>query len=78
MPVSPKPGQLYVMRRDDRTLVPFNTEKIKIAITKAYLAVEGGNAAASRRVHEVVDELSDYVTKAVSRYLRTGGVIRVE
>lgn len=78
LPVSPKPGQLYVMRRDDRTLVPFNTEKIKIAITKAYLAVEGGNAAASRRVHEVVDELSDYVTKAVSRYLRTGGVIRVE
>ncbi len=78
LPISPKPGQLYVMRRDDRTLVPFNTEKIKVAITKAYIAVEGGNAAASRRVHEVVDELSDYVTKAVSRYLRTGGVIRVE
>ncbi len=78
LPVSPKPGQLYVMRRDNRSLVPFNTEKIKVAITKAYLAVEGGNAAASRRVHEVVDELTDYVTSAVSRYLKTGGVIRVE
>lgn len=78
LPVSPKPGQLHVMRRDDRTLVPFNTEKIKVAITKAYIAVEGGNAAASRRVHEVVDELTDYVTKAVSRYLKTGGVITVE
>jgi ribonucleoside-diphosphate reductase alpha chain len=78
LPISPKPGELYVMRRDGRTLAPFNTEKIKVAITKAYIAVEGGNAAASRRVHEVVDELTDYVTKAVSRYLRTGGVIRVE
>lgn len=78
LPISPKPGQLYVMRRDGRSLVPFNAEKIKIAITKAYIAVEGSNAADSRRVHEVVDELTDYVYKAVSRYLKTGGVVRVE
>lgn len=76
--VSPKPGQLHVMRRDNRTLVPFNADKIHIAITKSYLAVEGGTAAASRRVHEVVDELTAQVTKAVSRYLNTGGIIRVE
>lgn len=78
LPVAPKPGQLYVMRRDNKTLVPFNTDKIKIAITKAYLAVEGDNAAASRRVHEVVEELSSLVSKSISRYLNSGGVIRVE
>lgn len=78
LPVSPKPGQLYVMRRDNKTLVPFNTDKIKIAITKAYLAVEGDNAAASSRVHEVVEELTNLVEKTISRYLNSGGVVRVE
>lgn len=78
LPVSPKPGQLYVMRRDNKTLVPFNTDKIKIAITKAYLAVEGDNAAASSRVHEVVEELTNLVDKTISRYLNSGGVVRVE
>ncbi len=76
--VAPKPGQLYVMRRDNKSLVPFNAEKIKIAITKAYLEVEGGNAAASRRVHEVVDELTEEVSKAVSRHLNGSGIVRVE
>lgn len=78
LPVSPKPGQLYVMRRDNKTLTPFNTDKIKIAITKAYLAVEGDNAAASSRVHEVVEELTNLVSKTISRYLNSGGVVRVE
>lgn len=78
LPVAPKPGQLYVMRRDNKTLVPFNANKIKIAITKAYLAVEGDNAAASRRVHEVVEELASTISKTISRYLNSGGVIRVE
>ncbi len=77
-PVAPKPGQLYVMRRDNRSLVPFNADKIHVAITKAYLAVEGGNAAASRRVHEVVDNVTAQVTKAVSRYLNSGGIVRLE
>ncbi len=73
-----KPGQLYVMRRDNRTLVPFNHDKITIAITKAYLAVEGGSAAASRRVHELAGDLTQQVAKAVQRYLNTDGFIRVE
>lgn len=77
-PTSPQPGQLYVMRRDNRTLVPFHPEKISVAITKAYLAVEGGNAAASRRVHEVVADLTDQVSKNLARNLKTGGIVRVE
>lgn len=77
-PISPKPGELYVMRRDNKSLVPFNADKIKIAITKAYLAVEGEHAAESRRVHDVVEELTNQLTKAVARYLNTGGIVRVE
>lgn len=77
-PLTPKPGELYVMRRDNVSLVPFNHDKIKIAITSAYLAVEGDQAADSRRVHEVVEELTEQVSKAISRYLHTGGIVRVE
>ena len=72
------PGKLHVMRRDNRTIIPFDSNKIKIAITKAYLAVEGGNAAASKRVHEIVDEITAQIKKSLSRNLHTGGVIQVE
>ncbi len=78
-PKTLKPGQLYVMRRDNRTLVPFNADKITIALTKAYLKTEGGNAAASTRVHEVVEQLTQQIVSTVtSRYLNTDGFVRVE
>lgn len=76
--VAPRPGTLYVMKRDNKTLVPFTQDKIQIAITKAYLAVEGNNAAESARVHEVATELTDQISKTVARYLNTGGIVRVE
>lgn len=72
------PGKLHVLRRDNRTVVPFDPNKITVAITKAYLAVEGGTAAASRRVHEIVGDLTSQVTKSLSRHLSSGGVVRVE
>lgn len=72
------PGKLHVLRRDNRSVVPFDPNKITVAITKAYLAVEGGNAAASRRVHDIVSELTASVIKALSRHLNNGGIVRVE
>ena len=42
------PGQLRVIKRNG-TVVPFEDSKITVAITKAFLAVEGGTAAASSR-----------------------------
>ena len=72
-----EPGKLHVLRRDNRSIVPFDPNKITIAISKAYLAVEGQNAA-SRRVHEIVSELTSLVTQALSRHLNSGGVVRVE
>lgn len=77
-PIHPTPGKLYVMRRDDHSLIPFNPDKIKIAITKAYLATEGDSAAASQHVHEVVAKLTNQIVQMVSRYLHTGGTVRVE
>ena len=47
------PGKFRVIRRNGK-VTAFNSEKISVAMTKAFLAVEGGNAAASSRIHEIV------------------------
>ena len=56
------PGQLRVIKRNG-TVVPFEGSKISVAITKAFLAVEGGTAAASGRIHETVAKLTEQVAK---------------
>ena len=40
------PGQIRVIKRNG-AVVSYDESKISVAITKSYLAVEGGNAAAS-------------------------------
>ena len=47
------PGQLRVIKRNGK-VVSYDDDKITVAITKAFLAVEGGTAAASSRIHETV------------------------
>ena len=42
------PGQLKIIKRNG-TVVPYTADKISVAMTKAFLAVEGGTAAASPR-----------------------------
>ena len=48
------PGKLRVIKRNGK-VVAFENEKIQVAVTKAFLANEGGNAAASERIHEKVE-----------------------
>ncbi len=71
------PGQLRVIKRNG-TVVPYHQEKIAIAMTKAFLAVEGGTAAASRRVHETVEKLSSQITATFKRRMPSGGTIHIE
>ncbi len=71
------PGAMRVIRRNGK-VNPFDPSKISVAITKAFLAVEGSAAAASRRIHEVVEELTDQVVKALFRRLPSGGTIHIE
>ena len=56
----------------------FDPSKIKIAMTKAFLAVEGGNAAESNRVHQIVDLLLDDVLSAFQRRMPNGGTLNIE
>ncbi|NQX87960.1 MAG: ribonucleoside-diphosphate reductase subunit alpha [Halioglobus sp.] len=71
------PGQLRVIKRNG-TVVPFEASKIAVAITKAFLAVEGGTAAASSRIHETVDKLTQMVGTTFNRRMPSGGTIHIE
>jgi ribonucleoside-diphosphate reductase alpha chain len=71
------PGGIKVIRRNGK-LTSFDSSKISIALTKAFLAVEGGQAAASSRVRQLVAELTTQVTQALTRHLNGGGTLHIE
>lgn len=71
------PGQLRVIKRNG-AVVSYDESKISVAITKAYLAVEGGNAAASSRIHESVAQLGGLISDIFRRRMPSGGTIHIE
>ena len=75
--VATAPGQLRVIKRNG-AVVAYDEAKIAVAITKAYLAVEGGNAAASTRIHESVAQLSGQISEIFRRRMPSGGTIHIE
>ncbi len=82
VPLSPSiaataPGQLKVIKRNG-TVVPYTDDKIAVAITKAFLAVEGGTAAASPRIRELVAALAQQISDTFKRRLPSGGTLHIE
>ncbi len=76
--VSPSaPGEYRVIRRNGQ-ITSFDASKISVAMTKAFLAVEGGQAAASRRIREKVEHLTQDVMNGLFRRLENGGTIHIE
>ena len=71
------PGQLRVIKRNG-TVVSYTDDKIAVAMTKAFLAAEGGTAAASSRIRERVAELTQLVTGVFKRRFPSGGTIHIE
>lgn len=71
------PGQMRVIKRNG-TVVPYDESKIAIAIAKAFLAVEGGTAAASSRIRETVASLGEQITATFTRRMPSGGTIHIE
>ena len=59
-------------------VTPFDPTKISVALTKAFLAVEGGRAAASRRVHEIVEDLTAQIVSALTRRGEAGRTFHIE
>lgn len=72
-----EPGQLRIIRRNGK-VTAFDASKIKVAMTKAFLAVEGGGAAVSARVHDLVNSLSEGIVSALMRRMPGGGTVHIE
>ena len=71
------PGKLRVIKRNGK-VVPFEEDKIKVAVTKAFLANESGNAAASERIHRKVEEITAEVQEIFKRRMPSGGTLHIE
>jgi ribonucleoside-diphosphate reductase alpha chain len=71
------PGKLRVIKRNGK-VVSFEEEKIKIAVTKAFLANESGNAAASERIHKKVQDITKSVEDIFIRRMPSGGTLHIE
>ena len=66
-----------VIRRNG-AVTTFDASKIAVALTKAFLAVEGNSAAASRRVHDIVAELTQQIVLNLTRRADAGRTFHVE
>jgi ribonucleoside-diphosphate reductase alpha chain len=70
-------AQYKVIRRNG-AVVAFEPGKISVAMTKAFLAVTGGQGAASARIRELVAQLTDGVVGALIRRQPAGGTFHIE
>ncbi|MBU3563500.1 MULTISPECIES: ribonucleoside-diphosphate reductase subunit alpha [unclassified Polynucleobacter] len=68
----------YKIIRRNGSVVAFEPSKIAIAVTKAFLAVNGGQGAASARVREQVEQLTHSVVRALLRSRPNGGTFHIE
>ncbi|MDQ2834931.1 MAG: ribonucleoside-diphosphate reductase subunit alpha [Acidobacteriota bacterium] len=69
--------ELHVIRRNG-SLSPFHQNKIQVAITKAFVAVEGAEAAASRRIRDSVTSLTQQIVETLSRRAELGRHLHIE
>ncbi|NJA05648.1 ribonucleoside-diphosphate reductase subunit alpha [Methylococcaceae bacterium WWC4] len=76
-PSYPTDSGLEVIRRN-RAVVAFRPEKIAVAITKAFLAIEGQHGVNSARIREQVTGLTANVVEALARRLPGGGTVPIE
>ncbi|ABF09960.1 ribonucleoside-diphosphate reductase alpha chain [Cupriavidus metallidurans] len=70
--------QDYKLIRRNGAVVSFEPNKIAVAMTKAFLAVNGGQGAGSARVREIVEQLTQNVVRALVRSRPNGGTFHIE
>jgi len=68
----------YQIIRRNGAVVPFEPNKIAVALMKAFLAVHGTQGAASASVRETVEALTQQVTRALMRSRPSGGTFHIE
>jgi ribonucleoside-diphosphate reductase alpha chain len=75
---APNPLAHYQIIRRNGAVVPFEPNKIAVAMMKAFLAVHGTQGAASASVRETVDGLTQNVIRALVRSRPGGGTFHIE
>lgn len=68
----------YKVIRRNGAVVGFEIAKVSIAMTKAFLAVSGGQGAASARIRDLVSLLAQQVVGALVRRTPSGGIFHIE
>ena len=68
----------YKVIRRNGSVVGFEPSKVSIAMTKAFLAVNGGQSANSARVRELVETLTGSVVTSLLRRMPSGGMFHIE
>src|SRR5690242_20480616 len=68
----------YKVIRRNGAVVGFEPAKISVAMTKAFLAVNGSQGAASARIRELVGGLTETVVAALLRRQPQGGTFHIE
>jgi ribonucleoside-diphosphate reductase alpha chain len=68
----------YKTIRRNGSIAPFEPQKITVALTKAFLAVEGGQGAASARIRDICMQLTENIIKALMRSHPNGGMFHIE
>ncbi len=77
-PAAPSPYANYRVIRRNGAVVGFEPNKIAVAMTKAFIAVHGGQAAASARIRELVERLTQNVITVLMRRQPEGGTFHIE
>ena len=77
-PAQTSPFSNYQIIRRNGAVVPFEPNKIAVAMMKAFLAVHGTQGAASASVRQTVDELTQAVMRAMMRSRPGGGTFHIE
>ena len=68
----------YKVIRRNGSVVGFEPAKVSVAMTKAFLAVNGGQGASSARVRELVETLTGSVVTSLLRRMPSGGMFHIE
>jgi ribonucleoside-diphosphate reductase alpha chain len=70
-------GDYKIIRRNG-SVAPFEPTKIGVAMTKAFIAVNGSQEAASARMRDMVQQLTASVVNALVRHKPSGGTFHIE
>jgi ribonucleoside-diphosphate reductase alpha chain len=68
----------YKIIRRNGSVASFEPQKITVAVTKAFIAVNGAHEAASARMREQVQSVTTAVVNALLRHKPSGGTFHIE